>query len=57
MVYLGLKERRVREKISSRSFSGRPDEKSQLKIEIDENGRSKPGRCEMNMEEVESNKR
>lgn len=49
-----MKEQRVDEEASSKLFSGKPDEESQLKPEIDENGRSRLARCETNREEAES---
>ena len=57
VIYSSSRERRVDEEASSRVFSGKPDEKSQLKIEIDENCRSRLARCKMNWEEVESKER
>ena len=57
VMYSNSRDCRLEEEASSRLFSGKPDEKSQLKIEIDENRRSKPARYETNGEEVESNER
>jgi len=57
VIYSSSRERRVGEETSSKLFSGEPDEKSQLKIEIDENHRSRPAKYETNWEEAVSKER
>ena len=57
VTYSNSRRRRDEEEASSKLFRGKPDEKSQLKAEIDENLKSKPARWEMNGEEAESNER
>ena len=54
VMYSSSRERTADDEASSKLFSGKPDEKSQLKAEIDENRRSRPARCETNWEAAES---
>lgn len=57
VIYSSSRLWRDDEEAPSKSFSGRPDEKSQLKAEMEENRKSRPARCETNGEEDESNER
>ena len=57
VMYSNSRERKVEEETSSRLFSGKPDEKSQLRIEMGEKRRPRPARCETNGVDAESNER